>query len=251
MAGTPKRIGIFFLFLVLHGVDTSAQARNGNIYALVVGVSEYTNPSNNLNYPDKDAAEIYDLLRANTSADKVKILTDRSATHDNILKTANQLFLNAGSNDIVILFFSGHGYQGGFIAHDKVLKYDELKILFRKTRAKRKVVFADACFSGDMRANSAPQNAHFTMFGNQVCLFLSSRSDQVSFESGGIGNGFFSYYLVLGLRGGADANRDRLITARELFEFVNPRVRQYSYNRQVPVMWGKFDDAMVVLDWNK
>jgi hypothetical protein len=62
-------------------------------------------------------------------------------------------------------------------------------------------------------------------------------------------NGFFTAYLQRGLTGGADANKDRVITARELFVFVSQGVKRISEDRQHPVMWGKFSDNMPVITW--
>ena len=62
-------------------------------------------------------------------------------------------------------------------------------------------------------------------------------------------NGYFTTYLQRGLRGGADANRDRIITAKELFNYVHAGVVKLSNNKQHPVMWGKFSDDMPVMIW--
>lgn len=51
--------------------------------------------------------------------------------------------------------------------------------------------------------------------------------------------------------GGADKNRDKVITAKELFGFVHRMVGGATYQKQHPVMWGKFDHSMTVLDWNR
>ena len=56
-------------------------------------------------------------------------------------------------------------------------------------------------------------------------------------------------YLQKGLRGNADANRDRTITAKELFDFVSEGVIKISNGKQHPVMWGKFPDNMPVMVW--
>ncbi len=56
---------------------------------------------------------------------------------------------------------------------------------------------------------------------------------------------------MTGLRGGADADHNKVVTARELFDFVYPRVKEHSKGIQVPVMWGKFEDRMEILNWNR
>ena len=63
-------------------------------------------------------------------------------------------------------------------------------------------------------------------------------------------NGVFTTFLLRGLRGGADVDLNRKITAKELFHFVNKGVRERSKEKQHPVMWGKFDDNYVLMDWN-
>ena len=80
-------------------------------------------------------------------------------------------------------------------------------------------------------------------------LFLSSRENEVSIESPSMKNGFFTTCLQRGLRGGADINRDRIITAKELFEFVSLGVKKLSRDKQHPVMRCKFSDSMPVMIW--
>ena len=246
----PKYLLCFLLLLIF---GTSANARSGgNIYALIVGVSEYANESDNLPYSAKAAAEINDLLKRQTTPDKISLLTDRQATSANILAAAERLFTTTNNDDIVIFYFAGHGYEGGFASHDGWIDYGELKRIFRKTAAKRKIIFADACYSGDMRSPEQEGRSRSINLGNQqVCLFLSSRSDQFSWQTSELESGFFTFYLLAGLRGGADTNRDRIVTARELFDFVNPRVKEHSGGVQVPVMWGRFENRMEILNWNR
>ena len=80
-------------------------------------------------------------------------------------------------------------------------------------------------------------------------LFLSSRGNETSIERRDMKNGFFTSCLQKGLRGGADTNKDRTITTKELFNYVSNGVRRLSDDKQHPVMWGKFSDNMAVLKW--
>ena len=52
---------------------------------------------------------------------------------------------------------------------------------------------------------------------SNVMLFLSSRDNETSIERKDMKNGFFTTCLVSALRGKADSNRDRTISAKELF----------------------------------
>ena len=241
---------IIILFLCFSGVFAQAQG-DGKLHAVMAGVSEYRQPENNLTYAHHDANDMYNLLKQHTEPSRLKLLVNAQATKAGIMNAMNQLFTQAGANDVVILYFSGHGNNGMFLAHDATLSFRDLSAIFKKIPAKRKIIFADACFAGTLRQSGSEQSASpgNRMNDEHVLLFLSSRSDQQSREDRGLKKGTFTFFLTAGLKGGADTNRDRKITARELFNFVNPRVKERSNGRQVPVMWGKFEDDMIILKW--
>ena len=107
------------------------------------------------------------------------------------------------------------------------------------------MIFADACFAGDIREHKAPKAGQ----EKDVMLFLSSRDNEVSIETPRMKNGFFTACLVRCLKGGADVNHDRIITAKELYSAVSEGVIKLSKDKQHPVMWGHFDDNMPVMIW--
>jgi uncharacterized caspase-like protein len=50
----------------------------------------------------------------------------------------------------------------------------------------------------------------------------------------GGGHGVFTWAVLEGLGGGADINRDRVVTTGELFDFVSDKVREQTSGRQSP-----------------
>ena len=236
----PIRICILLMALFLPGrIDAQ------HIYFSAVGIADYPGWKNDLILPAHDAEDMYDLYNTNTNVTSV-LFTDASAKKQRILSETKKLFSKAGKNDIVILFFSGHGYPGGFVAYDGFLTYDEIRQLFSGCKAKNKMIFADACFSGDIRDKSG---GGFKDPKNDIMLFLSSRDNEFSIESPKLRNGFFTTCLLRSLKGGADLNLDRTITAKELFQAVSSGVAKLSQNKQHPVMWGNFDNDMPVMIW--
>lgn len=238
-----RRLSRLLLTAVLLPVVSALYAQN--IYLVAVGVSDYPGEVNDLALPANDARSVCRLYKTNSRVDAM-LLTDRRATHSEILTKSRNLLSKAKPEDIVVFFFSGHGMPGGFCAYDETLSYQEIRRLFSACKAKNKMIFADACFAGDMRENkpgSGPDP------GSNVMLFLSSRENETSIESPSMKNGFFTAALIGGLKGGADTNRDRTITARELFVAVSGKVKDLSHDRQHPVMWGNFDDNMPVIVW--
>lgn len=216
-----------------------------HIYFVSVGIADYPGFRNDLVLPVHDAQDLYDLYDSNTNATSV-LLTDSVADKKRILRESRKLFGKAGKNDIVILFFSGHGYPGGFVAHDGFLAYEEIRQLFSQCKARSKMIFADACFSGDIREGTGEK---FNNPKNNIMLFMSCRDNEASIENPRLRNGFFTACLLRSLKGGADVDKDRVITAKELFQAVSFGVRQLSKDKQHPVMWGNFDHDMPVMIW--
>ena len=241
-----------FLFVFLCFIVTSSFAQKGDIYVVSVGISNYQSISD-LTLPEKDAKAIAELYKTQTK--NVILITGKYATKARVLKSLKDQFGRAKEQDMIVFAFSGHGYLGGLCPYDMSAKdgsglsYREIRSILKQSRAKRKMIFADACFSGGIRSNASSN--HQAHQDSDVLLFLSSRGGETSIESPFMVNGFFTTYLLRGLRGGADSDRNRKVTAKELFQFVSQGVKERSKDQQHPVMWGRFDDNEVLMDWNR
>lgn len=252
-----KTLGRIILSLILLAVASTVDAKT---YLVCAGVSDYSGypyQASSLRLPTNDAktvAEIYSVNKRNRrsagSIDYV-LLLDQDATRDKVIKAMDKLFSKAKEDDIVVFFFSGHGYNGGFCVYDGDTDYRDIRSAMKKSKCKNKMIFADACRSGGLRGNrtSSSQTTDDDAKKANVMLLLSSRTNENSIERSDMQNGFFTEYLKKGLRGNADVNRDRIITAKELFEFVHNGVTNISSDKQHPVMWGNFDDNMPVMKW--
>lgn len=234
------------LFLTVMMVFASFTVE-AKIYLVSVGISNYPGKQNDLRLPHNDAATMQWLYKKNKQASTVLLMNEK-ATLANVKKAMQTTFCKATANDIIVMFFSGHGVKGGFVCYDGILGYGEVSSAMSASKSRSKMVFADACFSGAIRDNSKVSSKYSSM-SNNIMLFLSCRSNEVSIETPSMTNGFFTYALQHGLRGGADKNKDRIITAKELFNYVSAKVKKDSNNKQHPVMWGKFPDTMTVMKW--
>lgn len=219
------------------------------VYLVSVGITDYPGSSMDLTLPAKDAQTISWLYSKNSNVEYCQLLNEQ-ATIQNITSSMRKTFAQARTTDIVVLFFSGHGYPGGFAAYDGNLTYSQVRKAMASSKCSNKMIFADACFSGKIRTkgNSSQSSVQAAKKAN-VMLFLSSRSNETSIENPRMQNGFFTTYLQKGLRGGADANGDRTITAKELYNYVHGGVIKLSNGKQHPVMWGNFSDNMPVMVW--
>lgn len=245
----PLLLTLLLLCCTLAGVART-------IYVVSVGICDYQY-IRNLQKAENDATAVSALYLTHTP--HVTTLLGADATHDRILSTLREVFSQAGEDDTVVFFFSGHGSRGGLCAHDTkkthaLLTYREVQQVMRQCRAGNKQLFIDACFSGGLRNHKSSAQA---ATGQQpladtegIMLFLSSRTGETSQENPWADNGFFTQYLIKGLKGAADANADRIITAKEIYTFVAAKVSERTAKKQNPVMWGKFNDQMHLMNWN-
>lgn len=241
-----KQIFLFIFCVLFIGIASYGQ----KTYLLSVGIADYPGNDNDLLLPVNDARSMQRLYQKNKNVETI-LLTNEQCTRSNIVQKMKELFGKAGKNDIVVFFFSGHGYDGGFAAYDEGLSYADVKSAIGSSRSMNKMIFADACYSGNMRQDRSGGHGNISPSSLNVLLFLASRTNEYSIEqpSGNVKNGYFTGVLERGLRGGADVNKDRIITAKELFKYVSPRVIKLTHDEQHPVMWGKFNDNMAIIKW--
>lgn len=83
-------------------------------WALVIGISNFKDPSLNLRYATKDARDFANYLAeaANFPRQQIKLLIDEDATRQNIVSSLGEDFLaGVGKDDLVIVYISSHGGQ--------------------------------------------------------------------------------------------------------------------------------------------
>ncbi len=243
-------------------VERSSEVR---IWAVVIGVAQY-NHMPTLRYTDDDAYQLFAFLKSPEGGalpdNQVQLLIDEDATRQNILNAMRSVFLRADDNDVTLFYFSGHGLQGCFLPVDydginNKLFHHEVREILMAGRAKHKIVLADACHAGTL---SAPLAARSTQVGTMIkdyydafdksdgglALLLSSKGEEYSLEDGGLRSGVFSHFLIRGLKGEADKDKNRIVTIQELYDFVFANVRRYTAGVQSPVLSGQFDSGMPV-----
>ena len=213
-------------------------------YLVSVGVADYPGDNMDLKKSTNDARTVAKIYSSTNTAETV-LLLDSNATIEGVMNKVKTVFAKAKVYDTVIFYFSGHGAPGSLVFYDGHLQYNKIFDALKDCKASNKFVIADACFTGKMRKGKArtkkynPQN---------IVFFLSSRTDEMSRETG-FSNGLFTMYLERGLRGGADVNKDRTITAKEIYDFVHKGVVEIVDGKQHPVMWGNFNPNTPIIRW--
>jgi len=239
-------------------------------YALVIGIAKYKNltAGQQLRYSERDAESIYSILISpeggNYRAENVHTLIGPKATLSNIRRELEEWLPSvAKEEDRVLVYFAGHGFvaQGQAylapydIVIDQIAKtaYPMATVgsVFGKIRAKWKVLLTDSCHSGAVTPDGDVQTINRSLIDMTRSVFslTASRDRERSFESPdwGGGHGIFTYYVVRGMEGEADANRNGVVTADELAEYVRTNVREATQTQQNPTSdRSSFDPNMLL-----
>lgn len=252
----------------------------GRRIALIVGVSEYRDASVNLRYADDDARAIFDLLTspglgpATFKREDVRLLLNEQATVTGINTGLRDFLQRATEKDFVLFFFAGHGVPDPnrltdlyLMAHDTDPEnISGTGILMRhvreeisRIRARDVLILTDACHSAGIAAPESFRGItvnpiHETFLkrlrhaSGGLAILTASEAAQISVEGERWGShGVFTYYLLQGLKGAADEDRDRIVTLGELMEFVREGVRVDTESRQVPAIGATSFDRQLPL----
>ncbi len=232
------------------------------VWALVIGVSSYDHMPV-LRYTDDDAYRMYAFLKSPEGGAiddaHIKVMIDEEATKEGIIKNMKALYAKAGPNDLVMMYFSGHGLKGAFLpidydGYNNKLDHEEISEIFKQSPAKYKLVIADACHSGSLFAmrDASAKNALTSYYESLAqaqsgtALIMSSKSEETSLESSGLRQGVFSHFLIRGLKGEADTDENNIVNVKELYDYINKNVQDYTGRRQSPVIQGDYDPTMTV-----
>ncbi|MFC1806596.1 S41 family peptidase [Planctomycetota bacterium] len=256
----------------------------GVTWAVVIGISKYRDTRvPGLRYASRDAKEFHDWLvdpkGGGHAPARVRLLLDGDATGKAIRETLFDWSRQALAEDSFVIYFAGHGSPASpdasenlfLLPHD--VDYQKVAAtgfpmrdietaLKRFIKAKRVVVLADACHAGGVGAGfagtqrslavvpgrlaSALQN--LTKVTEGVAVLTASGAKQLSQEGEkwGGGHGVFTFFLLKGLKGEADYNKDRVVTLGELIPYLSEHVRRETRNAQSPEVAGKFDLALML-----
>jgi uncharacterized caspase-like protein len=233
----------------------------GKSFSLSVGISTYGGGFNNLNFADDDARNFntYFNTKFFNKADGSRgyLITNQIATKKNILRKLKNLCLAAGKNDKIFFYYSGHGNEGGLIPSDfastnQTITFDEIRTVLASSKAKLVMVILDACYSGKFRKDSWSRlndllfNQNIQSKAQTRVAFVSSRPDQTSIESATTKGGLFTYFLLQGLEGKSDADKDGYISIKEIYAYVRKYSNAEMKGQQIPMMFGNFNESALV-----
>ncbi|MEU6348449.1 caspase family protein [Streptomyces sp. NPDC047072] len=215
--------------------------------ALLVATYEHDDPGlGRLTAPAHDAEALAEVLRDPAVAGfDVTLLVNEP--HYRVGEAVGELFDGRRSDDLVLLYFTGHGLKDEdgrlYLAMRNTrrgsllftsLPAEQVDQAMAGSESRRQVLILDCCYSGAFPARrlakSAPGVHTLERFqGRGRTVLTASDAMQYSYEgdrlSGSAVQSVFTRHLVTGLReGAADLDGDGDITLDELYRYVHDRV---------------------------
>ncbi|MHA2642978.1 MAG: caspase family protein [bacterium JZ-2024 1] len=241
-------------------------------WALVVGIAQFADRRiTPLNYTTKDAKDFAALLTSRDygrfNPDHVRVLVDKDATTKAIKENLNWLARNAKEDDLVVIYLSSHGSprEMDTAGVSYVITYDadvsnpdslyatalpmvDLADAVRtRIKAQRVVVLLDACYSeGAIPIGISKDALNRIRQGIGRIIITSSKADERSWESERLKNGYFTYYLIEGLK-----QNNGLVPIEEVYNYlkdkVSQQVRREKGASQNPVMSKSEQTAEIII----
>ena len=240
--------------------------------AIIIGIENYRRVAK-ADFANADAKDFYTYAsRAlGIKPENIKLLVDDGADDIEMLNAFQNwlpLKVNKGKTDVYV-FYSGHGYpsQDGSSLYflpfnvDKQyldrtsVKQKEVVSALQKVQAKSVTMFIDACYSGQTRGGEVliaglkpiALKADEKAYPPEFTVITASAADQFSSASQDLKHGIFSFYLMKGMEGDADLNKDGKITSGELQQYLSEMVGRQAMGLNRTQNTQLFGDAARVL----
>lgn len=170
-------------------VKLAENTTKGAKYALVIGISDYSGTSNDLQYCDDDATDWKARLQAEGYS--VTVLLDRSATKAAIEAAVTTLASQSIAGNEIALCYSGHGSRGNIVTTDLYyIASTWFKTKFSTAKSTKMMFCFDACQIGAMATDLNATGRVIAVASNKT---IYSYDGDATMK-----NGVFTYYQMIG-----------------------------------------------------
>ena len=249
-----------------------AAADESSRWALLVGVDDYANVEP-LKYCGADMRALAErLVGAGFPQQHVFLLQDKAELtkyrpmKTNIEEQLNLVLSLVQPKDLLVVAFSGHGVhldgksylcptETRLGSPETMIALDGIYDRLDKCPAAMKLLLVDAC-RNDPRLQGQRSAVPLRGAGSLgltldpppqgILLLTSCAPGQVSMEEKDFGHGVFMNFVLQGLQGQADTNRDSRVSLVELYKFASDQTKTYVARKfngyQTPALKGEIHD---------
>jgi uncharacterized caspase-like protein len=218
---------------VAHAQTTNVQPSAPAVrrFALVISSNDGGASRTRLRFADSDAKAMADVLQHLGGLHRQDLTLLNGATRGSLEAAFDQIkaSIEAAKGDKarreVFIYYSGHSDENGLMLGGEHVSYAQLRQWLEATGADVRIAVLDSCASGAMiRLRGGTRKPSFlsdvSIDARGHAFLTASSASEAAQESDRIGAAFFTHYLVSGLRGAADNNRDGRVTLNEAYQFA-------------------------------
>lgn len=247
--------------------------------ALIIGISNYVQCTK-IPSCDNDANDLRKVLTSiveyGYSQGDIVLMTSKSnddlyPSKTNIVRQIIRLFRGATNDDTVLLFFSGHGNNSDNIQYlcpmdcspadvsDTSISLSFVKDELSKSAAKIKLIFLDACYSGEdsrglkgsLRGINSETLVSELKETEGCAIFGSCKSDEVSYALRNMRNSLWAGEIISVLSNPKSIiNKENFLLLSDLADHVSIKVKAYSREQcgsvQSPVLYSNCSGPIVI-----
>ena len=207
-----------------------------------------------LTAPEKDVDGVASVLRSPERGCFSDVSVLKNRPHHEIASNIHRVLRRAGKDDLVVMYYSGHGklnQSGQLYLAANDTEVDELESsavavgrirdFVEVSQSRQIVIILDCCYSGAIagvfsKSSIDDQLKVEASKGRGMYIMTASTGIQTALEKEADRYSVFTKHLIAGIETGeADTNRDGVITVEELYEYLYQRVRDESH--QEPTRW--------------
>lgn len=201
--------------------------------AVFVGVDQGLEDERALRYAARDARSMAEAFRQAGTFDEDRVYLLANPSLDRIRGTLEEVkgrareLRKAGTESLVLIYFSGHGGSEGLHVAGKRWPREELTGYMESLESNMKILIVDACESGDLlrrkggRLVEGPKVVQMDRLEGQGTIMISSSSrGEMAQESEDYQGAVFTHHFLNGLRGLADYDGDKAIRLMEAFDYA-------------------------------
>lgn len=228
----------------------SQRNREGQKFALLIGVSECASGFAPLHCPPNGIAELRDLLInpnvGHFSPENVTALTNPNVGQ--IQSAIGEVFSKCSHRDLVLFYFTGHGVtdetgdfffttyetrrlENGALNRGTAVAASFVRNEMSKCNSRRQVAILDCCFSGAfpdglLAMDDQTVDVKGQLGGEGRAILTAATSTQYALEQKGETLSVYTRYLVEGLKTGAAVPDDQeLIRVGHLHDYIRDKLK--------------------------
>ncbi|MDQ3010070.1 MAG: SUMF1/EgtB/PvdO family nonheme iron enzyme [Acidobacteriota bacterium] len=227
----------------------------GRRSAILIGSSQFDREplkAKPLQCPERDVDGMHTLLSAEEFGAFGEVFVFKNVHHQAALDQIDEVLSTAARDDQVLIYFSGHGetdlpgrlYLTTANTDTRRLvttsiPIETLRTMIELSACKRIILILDCCFGGaagkSFVKGSVDEKLKELARGYGVYILTASTAAQTAQDGEGDGYSLLTKHIITGIKEGAAANDDGLISMDGLYRYVYAQVTGEGY--QEPMRW--------------